>query len=116
MRNSGQGEVGLALIQDLHRFAAFLNDDRALVGENNLPGGMNGLELAATIRQRTPDMPILYVSGYSEGSTSESAERDKDSQFLAKPYDNLALACAVRRALAMHGRVSELSATGVIGA
>ena len=87
-----------------------------LVTDIGLPGGMNGLELAATIRQRTPDMPILYVSGYSEGSTSESAERDKDSQFLAKPYDNLALACAVRRALAMHGKVSELSATGVIGA
>ncbi len=72
-----------------------------LVTDIGLPGGMNGLDLAAVVRQQNPAIPVLYVSGYSDGSSSESAEQDPEAQFLAKPYDNRALAAAVRRALAV---------------
>jgi PAS domain S-box-containing protein len=72
-----------------------------LVTDIGLPGGMNGLDLAAAARQQNPAIPVLYVSGYSDGSSSESAEQDPEAQFLAKPYNNRALAAAVRRALAM---------------
>ena len=71
-----------------------------LVTDIGLPGGMSGLDLAVAARKRDPLIPVLYVSGYSDDSSSESAERDPDAQFLAKPYDNLALAAAIRRALA----------------
>jgi PAS domain S-box-containing protein len=72
-----------------------------LVTDIGLPGGMSGLDLAAAVRQQNPAIPVLYVSGYSDGSSSESAEEDPEAQFLAKPYDKQALAAAVRRALAM---------------
>ena len=72
-----------------------------LVTDIGLPGGMNGLDLAAVVRRQNPAIPVLYVSGYSDGSSSESAEQDPEAQFLAKPYDNRALAAAVRRALAV---------------
>ena len=71
-----------------------------LVTDIGLPGGMSGLDLAAAVRKRYPLISVLYVSGYSDGSSSESAEQDSDAQFLAKPYDKLALAAAIRRALA----------------
>lgn len=72
-----------------------------LVTDIGLPGGMNGLDLSAAARNRKPGIPVLYVSGCSDGSSSDSAERDTDAVFLAKPYDKQALATAVRRALEM---------------
>jgi PAS domain S-box-containing protein len=71
-----------------------------LVADIGLPGGMNGLDLAAAVRKRDPLIPVLYVSGYSDASSSEAAEQDAEAQYLAKPYDRPALAAAVRRALA----------------
>lgn len=70
-----------------------------LVTDIGLPGGMNGLDLAGAVRGRLPRMPVLYVSGYSDGTSSESAESDPTALFLAKPYDRAALAAAVRKAL-----------------
>lgn len=71
-----------------------------LVTDIGLPGGMSGLALAAAVRERRPGIPVLYVSGYSDSDSSNSAERDKEAQFLAKPYDRQALAMAIRRSLA----------------
>lgn len=76
-------------------------DVNLLLTDIGLPGGMNGLELVAAVRERHPAIPVLYISGYSDGRSSESAEQDSSAQFLAKPYDKAALATAVRRALAM---------------
>ena len=47
-----------------------------------MPGKMDGIELAKTIRQKNLKIPILLVTGYS-ASTQEA-----DSQFpiLRKPY------------------------------
>jgi len=70
-----------------------------LVTDIGLPGGMNGLDLADAVRGRLPGIPVLYVSGYSDGSSSEGAQRDPTALFLAKPYDRAALAAAVRKAL-----------------
>lgn len=72
-----------------------------LATDIGLPGGMNGLELVAAVRERNASIPVLYISGYSEGSASETAEQDAAAQFLPKPYDKRALAAAVRRALTL---------------
>ncbi len=48
-----------------------------------LPGKMNGVELAATIRRHRPDIRIILATGHS-------AEADKAAQeftVLRKPYD-----------------------------
>ena len=70
-----------------------------LVTDIGLPGGMNGLDLVAAVRKRKPGISVLYISGYSDGNSSESAEQDTDAEFLAKPYDKQTLAAAVRCAL-----------------
>ena len=51
----------------------------------NLPGGMNGAELAERVRELRPEMPIVYVSGrYKISEISPLVPR---SLFIAKPYD-----------------------------
>jgi CheY-like chemotaxis protein len=51
----------------------------------NLPGGMNGAELAERARELRPEMPIVYVSGrYKLSEISPLVPR---SLFVAKRYD-----------------------------
>jgi signal transduction histidine kinase/CheY-like chemotaxis protein len=48
-----------------------------------MPGAMNGIELAAEVRRRRPDLPVLLTSGYSE------AARAAENRYtiLRKPFD-----------------------------
>jgi two-component system, response regulator PdtaR len=51
----------------------------------NLPGGMNGAELATRVRKMRPEMPIVYASGrYKLSEISPLVPR---SLFMAKPFD-----------------------------
>jgi len=51
----------------------------------NLPGGMNGAQLAARAREIRPEMPIVYASGRYK--LSEIAPLVPRSLFMSKPYD-----------------------------
>jgi two-component system NtrC family sensor kinase len=57
-----------------------------------MPGGLNGLDLARTVRRHRPGLPVLMVSGYS--AVGDEA-RLEGFQLLRKPYDLDALAAAV---------------------
>jgi CheY-like chemotaxis protein len=60
--------------------------------------GLSGAEVANRILKDTPDLPILFVSGYSE---TEAVKRvAPDAPLLAKPFRADALDKAVRGALA----------------
>jgi CheY-like chemotaxis protein len=72
----------------------------ALFTDINLPGDMNGSELASRIRRLRPEMPIVYASGQWHPS-------DKDrlvprSVFLAKPYDPRDASTLLMRLVATH--------------
>jgi PAS domain S-box-containing protein len=60
-----------------------------------MPGGMDGVALARTVRERFPGIPVLLTSGYSR-AMEEARGR---FPILAKPYTTTALASAVRSAL-----------------
>jgi two-component system NtrC family sensor kinase len=60
-----------------------------------MPGGMNGLELAATLRQKFPDITVLLTTGYS--SSAQDAVR-QGFEVLQKPYSLVALERALRAA------------------
>ena len=51
----------------------------------NLPGGMNGAELATRARERRPEMPIVYASGRFK--LADIAPLVPRSLFMSKPYD-----------------------------
>jgi len=60
-----------------------------------MPGGMNGLDLAKTVRRRFPNIVVLLTTGYS--SSAQDAVRE-GFEVLQKPYDLTALERALRAA------------------
>ena len=60
----------------------------------NLPGGMNGAELADRARQRRPELPIVYASGRYGYADLGLVPR---SVFLTKPYDTNELCTLITR-------------------
>lgn len=65
-----------------------------------MPGGMDGLELALTVRKRWPDLPVLLATGYS---AEASRAQQEGFRLLSKPYEPAALADAVAE-MAEHRR------------
>ncbi len=73
-------------------------DISALFTDVTLPGGMNGIELAAEAGNRRPGLPCLFTSGHlgDQGGASEGAPEP----LLRKPYRPDDLARALGRLLA----------------
>ena len=63
-----------------------------------MPGGVSGAELAHQLRQRKPDLRVIYSSGYSTEIVGKSFS-ENDPVFLAKPYRPPQLAQRVRKCL-----------------
>jgi two-component system cell cycle sensor histidine kinase/response regulator CckA len=56
--------------------------------------GMSGRKMAECLVERRPNMKVLYVSGYGDGSVSQS-----DTHFLQKPFSTEELAAKIREML-----------------
>jgi len=69
-----------------------------VVMDIRLRGGMNGVEAARRIRQ-TFDIPIIYLTAYSDDETLKQAQATEPYGFVLKPYDERALHAAVQMAL-----------------
>src|SRR5262249_16559790 len=59
-----------------------------------LPGDMDGLALARTVKQRWPDLPVVLTTGYAK-----IFETEPEFPVLRKPYQIAALARVIRDAL-----------------
>lgn len=57
--------------------------------------GMTGQELASRLKERRPELRMLYMSGYSERAAAESMQGDPSVRLLAKPFSRSALLRAV---------------------
>lgn len=78
---------------DVHEFAngadalRYINSGEkvdVMFTDVNLPGGIDGTELAIRVRNMRPDMPIVYASGrYSASGLGRMVSR---SVFVPKPY------------------------------
>jgi DNA-binding NtrC family response regulator len=64
-----------------------------LVSDIQMPG-MTGLDLAKELKRFVPNLPVLLVSGYSQGVLLDSGWR-----FLQKPYMPSAILHTVRQSL-----------------
>lgn len=69
-------EQGLAVLDDA--------DPDILLLDFAMPG-MNGAQMAEVVRARRPDLPIIFVSGYSETAAIERAA-GKSAVLLKKPF------------------------------
>ncbi len=62
-----------------------------------MPGGVGGFELARQLREMRPDLPVLYMSGYTGFSNTEMG--DVVAPILPKPCPPGRLALELKRAL-----------------
>jgi len=67
-----------------------------LVADVGLPNGMNGRQVAEAVRERRPDIPLLFITGYA------GIELPPGSEVIDKPFDLDNLARRVQAALARH--------------
>jgi CheY-like chemotaxis protein len=73
---------------DAHQALAFLESDPDIIilwTDIDMPGSMDGLKLAAAVRDRWPPIEILIVSGKQRPNSDELPER---GVFIPKPYDS----------------------------
>lgn len=63
-----------------------------------MPEGMTGRDLAEQLRQRKPDLKVIYTSGYSPKIVGQGLV-ESGALFLQKPYDPRRLAQIVRECL-----------------
>ncbi len=52
-----------------------------------MPGGMTGPQMVEHIRERRPNIPVLFASGYAEQALRDREGLLKSAGFVAKPYD-----------------------------
>ncbi len=60
-----------------------------------LPGSLNGAKLAAVAKGFAPDMPVLFMSGYSENVIVHHGRLDPGVEFISKPFTRNQLASRI---------------------
>ena len=85
------GEDGLARFEDSGPFDLVVSD---VVMPN-----MDGPAMASQLRERSPDLPILFMSGYAEEQLRQTISLDQ-VHFLPKPFSVAQIVDAVRSAIA----------------
>src|SRR5205085_4640583 len=88
VREAADGQEGIAEAE---------RDTPDLIVLDFIMPGLSGADVARHLRGRTPGLPILFVSGYSETEAVKSTA--PDAPLLAKPFRAEALHKAVRAAL-----------------
>ncbi|MEV6302309.1 PAS domain-containing protein [Actinoplanes sp. NPDC051861] len=61
--------------------------------------GMSGTQLAASLRADRPDLPVLFMSGYTSGPAPGGQELPADAPLIRKPFDTQTLLNEVHRLL-----------------
>ena len=61
--------------------------------------GMSGTQLAAELRQRRPELPVLFMSGYTSGPAPGGQELPPDAPLIHKPFQTDQLLHALHQLL-----------------
>jgi CheY-like chemotaxis protein len=64
-----------------------------------MPEGIGGAELAMLLLAENPQLPVLYMSGYSNEVATEELQLEEGVNYLSKPFDLTGLARIVRAML-----------------
>lgn len=85
---AGSGDEAVAVLAETADIDVLLTDIQ-------LPGSLDGLALVAQVRQRRPDLPVIFMTGRPDTRTSQ----DPRDLFIAKPYLPSEICAAVRELL-----------------
>ena len=67
-----------------------------------MPGQLRSTELVRQVRERSPEIAVLFTSGYTENSIVHGGRLDEGVELLTKPYTREALARKIRHVLNNH--------------
>ncbi len=65
-----------------------------------LPGKVRGRELAERVQALRPEVPVVFMSGYTENSIVHHGRLDEGVHLVGKPFKREQLACKVAEVLA----------------
>jgi signal transduction histidine kinase/CheY-like chemotaxis protein len=88
-RVAGDGPAALAFLENDPKLSLVMSD---VV----MPGGVSGLDLARTLRDRRPELPVILTTGYSSHASEVVAE---GFALIQKPYRRDVVAASLRSAL-----------------
>ena len=67
-----------------------------IVTDVGLPGGMNGRQLADALRERRPELKVLFITGYAENAAVGNGLLEPGMQVMTKPFAMDVLAAKIR--------------------
>jgi CheY-like chemotaxis protein len=70
------------------------SDIRLIFTDIDMPGSMNGLKLAAAVRERWPPVRIIATSGHFK---LQAGDLPADARFFPKPYQPAQIINAIRK-------------------
>jgi PAS domain S-box-containing protein len=76
-----------------------------------LKGGASGIETARRIRQRL-DVPVVFLTAFSDVDTLEQAQLTEPSGYVLKPYDEKSLHAVIQMSLLKHRRTRSVRENG----
>ncbi len=74
-----------------------------LISDVGLPGGMNGLQLAAAAKAIRPTLKVLFITGYAESALVNKGPLDPGIRVLTKPFSLHNLSSTIRDILSVSG-------------
>ncbi len=86
--------------EGLMRYLTHRGTIDALVTDLVMPGGMGGVDLARRLRDRQPELPVVYSTGYSHTEALPDFRETTTEAFLPKPYSATRLVEALAKVLA----------------
>jgi CheY-like chemotaxis protein len=91
---------------------AFRDEIRLLLTDLMMPDGRTGRDLARRLLADRPDLPVLYISGYSANLAGTELGGASATNFLPKPFTISKLRAAIRRVLDTPRRPAEAQPEG----
>jgi signal transduction histidine kinase/ActR/RegA family two-component response regulator len=64
-----------------------------------MPGPLKTTDMVARIKERHPNMPVVYTSGYTENAIVHNGKLDRGVDLISKPYNPDELSLKLRQAL-----------------
>jgi CheY-like chemotaxis protein len=98
LENAGYATLSAASADEAIRLLESHSDISLVFTDIEMPGSMNGLKLAAAIRDRWPPVQLIVTSGRSFSGGPEGLP--PNVPFLPKPYDQAEITRHVRRLVA----------------
>lgn len=90
---ASNGEIALDIVEEC-------GGDIDLVISDVVMPNMDGPTMAKKLREKYPDIKVIFISGYTEDAFEDELERPEDFLFLPKPFSLKQLASKVKEVLA----------------